>query len=367
MCVLKLYTLSGMRVFEGDCLVLRAVLFTLLLLVFIVGLTGNITVCHTFRKHSLLQTVTNLIIINTTITAIVHCLFNIPTSLYFLAVNEELPEVACKVNGFMNSVCLFESMFSLLVLSGSRYWCILRPTTFQSIFSKRHTLFLLFLTWLLALALSSAPLLGWSNFIPSKEKMMCVSMWKNTISYTIFITVTVFVLPSCVIIGIYYKIYQHIKSHEKVLKLYRIVSVNQAYYNQRRTNYTKSLFKDYQVTKLIWTLFIIFVASWFPYFGVNLILESVESGIPRSVDAILTLTTIFNTTCCPIIYGLVNRQFRNGFWESICCIQKARRRLTRNCESTDMRSSFRTYQQTSRTHFHELNVNDVATVCVTAV
>jgi hypothetical protein len=368
-----------MSIFEGEDLALRAVLFTLLLLVFIVGLTGNITVCHTFRKHSLLRTVTNLIIINTAITAIVHCLLNIPASLIYLAsLDDELSrwntstmEYVCKANGFMNSVCLFESMFSLIVLSGSRYWCILRPTTFQSVFSKRRTLFLLCLTWLCAIALSSAPLLGWSQFSHSKGKMMCISMWKNTISYTIFITLTVFILPSFAIIGIYYKIYKHIKSHERMLKLYRIASVCHLY-TQQRKNYTKSLFKDYQVTKLIWTLFVIFVASWFPYFGANLIFEFVEGDIPRSVDAMLTLTTILNTTCCPIIYGLVNRQFRKGFWESICCskprkVKGTRRRWARNYESTEMRSSLRTYQQTSRAHFHELNVNDIPTVCVSTV
>jgi hypothetical protein len=349
----------------------RLLVFTLLLLVFLVGLTGNITVCHTFRQHSLLQTVTNLIIINAAITAIFHCLFNIPTSLIFLALDNDLPLAACKLNGFMNSLCLFESMFSLLVLSGSRYWCILRPTTFQSIFSRKHTLFLLGTTWLVAFALSSAPLLGWSQFFQSKGKMMCISMWKDSISYTIFITLTVFILPSFAIIGIYYKIYKHIKSHEKMLKLYRIACVSQVYATQRN-NYTKSLFKDYQVTKLIWTLFIIFVASWFPYFGVNLIFEFIDSDIPHIVDSILTLTTILNTTCCPIIYGLVNRQFRTGFWESICCcktrkVLTARLPWTRNWESTEMRSSLRTYQQTSRVHFHELNPNDIAHVCVTAV
>ncbi|XP_028391045.1 melanopsin-like [Dendronephthya gigantea] len=361
-----------MSFFEEDDVEFRAVFFTLLLLVFIVGLIGNATVCHTYRKNSLVQTVTNLIIINTAITAIFHCLFNIPLSLIYLALDDELPAGACKANGFMNSICLFESMFSLLVLSCSRYWCILRPTTFQAIFSKRHTLFLLCITWLLAIALSSAPLMGWSQFLESKGKMMCVSMWRNSLSYTIFITLTVFIIPSFAIIGIYYKIYKHIRSHERMLKLYRIVCISQVY-TPRRKNYSKSLFKDYQVTKLIWTLFIIFVASWFPYFGVNLIFESIQSAIPQGVDAFLTLTTILNTTCSPIIYGLVNRQFRKGFWENICCWKPRnvshgpRRRWNRNYDSTDMRSSFRTYQQTSRAHFHELNANDVAAVCVTAV
>ena len=360
-----------MTAFEGEYVAFRAVLFALLLFVFIIGLIGNITVCHTYRKHSLLQTVTNLIIINSAINAIVHCLCNIPMSLIYLAVDGGLADEACKFTGFMTSVCLFESMFSLLVLSGSRYWCILRPTSFQYIFSKRHTLFLLVLTWLLALALSAAPLSGWSHFHESNGKMMCVSMWKKSLSYTIFITLTVFILPSCAIIVIYYKIYKHIKSHQNMLKLYTIACVSQDY-TPRRKRYTKSLFKDYQVTKLIWTLFIIFIASWFPYFGVNLIFESIRNDIPRTVDAILTLTTILNTTCCPVIYGLVNRQFRKRFWESICCckprdIQNARQRRTRNFESTDMRSSLRTYQQTSRANFYELNVNDIPTVCVTAV
>lgn len=358
-------------IFQGDYLSLRVVLFTLLLPVFIVGLIGNITVCRTFRRNSLLQTVTNIIIINTAVTAILHCFFNIPTSLIYLALDRELPREACRLNGFMNSMCLFESMFSLLVLSGSRYWCILRPTTFQAVFSKRRTLYLLCSTWLIAIGFSSAPLLGWSKFIYSCGKMMCISMWKDTLSYTIFITLTVFVLPSCAIIGIYYKIYRHIKLHERVLKLYRIACVSQVY-TPHRKKLTKSLFKDYQVTKLIWMMFVIFVASWFPYFGVNLIFESTNSFIPRSVDAVLTLTTIFNTTCSPIIYGLVNRQFRKGFWESICCSesrngQTARRRWPRVWDSTDKRSSLRTYQQTSRSHIHELNVNEVATVCVTAV
>ena len=355
---------------------LRATVFTLLLVVFFVGLTGNGTVCYTFRKHSLLRTVTNLIIINTAVTAILHCLFNIPTSLVYLA-QDSFPLGAryCEINGFMNSVCLFESMFSLLVLSGSRYWCILRPTTFQSIFSKRRTLYFLCFTWIFAFALSSPPLLGWSYFLQSRGKMMCVSMWKRSISYTIFITLTVFILPSFAIIGIYYKIYRHIKSHETMLKLYTIVSRSQDDM-LRHKNFTKSVFKDYQVTKLIWTLFIIFVASWFPYFGVNLIFESIDSAIPRSLDTILTLTTIFNTTCSPIIYGLVNRQFRKGFWESMFCgkpgkmkTSATRRNWTRNyaAESTDMRSSFRTYQQTSRAHFHELNASEVVTFCVTTV
>lgn len=355
---------------------LRITFFTLLLSVFLVGLFGNIIVYSTFRKYSSLHTVTNLIIINMAATAVAHCLLNIPISLTYLALDRwPLGHVYCKVNGLTNSVCLFESMFSLVVLGSSRYWCIVHPTMFQAVFSKRHTLFMIALSWLLALILSSPPLFGWSNFQSSAGKMMCISIWRHSISYTGFITVSVFLVPSIAIIAVYYRIYKHIKSHERLLKLYTPVTTTALGPSTtvRRKHFSKSIFKDYQITKLIWTLFVIFVASWVPYFGVNLIFEFLDDVIPRSLDVILTLTTIFNTVCNPIIYVLVNRQFRKRFWDGIRCCKNTgfrksgrQRRTANRCrDSTEMRSSWRTHQLTSRTQFHDSSVNGV--ICISAV
>lgn len=344
----------------------RIALFTLLLAVLLAGLCGNATVCHTFRKNPSLRTVTNHIIINMAATAIAHCLLNIPVTLINLALDRwALGQAYCLVNGLTNSVCLFESMFSLVLLCISRYWCILHPTRFQAIFSKQRTLFMIALSWFFSFALSSPPLFGWSRYHFCQGKMMCVSMWKHSISYTSFIAIMVFLLPSFSIIAVYYKIYKHIKSHQRLLKLYTFAATAPLCPTSHRANFSKSIFKDYQITKLIWTLFIIFVASWVPYFGVNLVFEAVEGDIPRSVDAILTWITIFNTACSPIIYGLVNRQFRKGFWEGIRCFKNGevtakghRRWRSRFRDSLDWRSSLRTFPQTSRTHFNELNVNE---------
>lgn len=363
---------------DNDDQGLRITLFALLSVVFLVGVSGNAIICNTFRKNASLQTVTNLVIINMATTAIIQCLLNIPVSLTNLVLGRwAFGDVYCQVNGLSSSVCLFESMFSLVVLSGSRYCCILHPTTFQATFSKRRTLSMIASSWLLAFALSSPPLFGWSDFQPGASEMMCVSMWKHSVSYTSFVAITVFLIPTCAIIAVYSKIYRHIKAHQRLLKLYTLataVPLGNTLHRRRRSS--GSVFKDYQVTKLILTLFVIFVASWGPYFAVNLIFEALEDTIPARLDVILTWSIICNTACSPIVYGLMNRQLRRGFCDSLRCLktragttrESIRRQWTsmRYRDSTEARSSLRTWHQTSRANYPDANPSGVV-MCVSSV
>lgn len=295
---------------EGDFLALRIIQAMGMCLFILTGIPGNFLVCYLVRRTRRLRTVTNLIISNLAVADLGVCLFNIPVSLVTVIYNRwMLTDFVCRIAGFTNALFLFEALWSLALVSISRYWCIVQPAKFSYIFTRRRTMAMITATWILSFLCALPPLFGWSHFVFTIGKATCYFNLSEHLPYTIILAIVVFILPYILITVPYYRIFRFIRVHSRRL------SVNSASF--RKTS--RSTFQDFKVTKLLLVVVCVFVACWTPHIIVNLMNGfGIIRPIPRILDAVSTFLTFLSSSCNPFIYGLMNKKFRKGFRAVLC-------------------------------------------------
>lgn len=290
---------------------------TIVLSLFIVtGIPGNFLVCFLVYRTHRLRTVTNVIISNLAVADLGVCLLNIPIALATVIRGVRLKGALCQFAGFTNSLFFFEVLLSLPLVSVSRYWCIVRPAEFTTVFSKRRTYHMIAATWMVSILCAIPPFFGWSKFNFQEGKGTCaLDTQRNTdsLTYTISILVIVgFLIPFTLITVPYYKVFRFIRTHTRRMSQKRMPS-----FRRSRPN---SMFQDFKVTKLLLVVVCVFVACWTPNIVVSLVKSfyDLNQSTQKKLDTISILLIFLSSTCNPFIYGLMNTQFRKGFLDILC-------------------------------------------------
>lgn len=133
---------------------------TLLIMIYgvvtIVSVYGNALVLWVVSTTKSLQNVNNLLIANLAVSDIIIALFCIPFQFHAAFVQRwDLPQLMCKLCPFVQTVSVNVNIFTLILIARDRYKAIMAPLNNAQILSKKATLILLLLTWLLALILAT--------------------------------------------------------------------------------------------------------------------------------------------------------------------------------------------------------------------
>lgn len=305
---------SNNQTIQQDFLALRIFQGTGMCIFILTGIPGNFLVCYLVRRTRRLRTVTNLIISNLAVADLGVCLFNIPVSLVTVIFNRwVLPDYVCRIAGLTFALFLFEGLWSLALVSISRYWCIVQPAKFSYIFTRRKTLAMIIGTWALSLLCALPPLFGWSRYVFTVDKSTCYFdlSEKRNLPYTVTLAIVMFILPYILITVPYSNIFRFIRGHSRRL------SIKSGSSSFRKTN--RATFQDFKVTKLLLVVVCVFAACWTPHIVVNLLNGfNMIKKIPRILDAISIFLTFLSSSCNPFIYGLMNKKFRKGFRAVLC-------------------------------------------------
>lgn len=336
---------------------IRTLQVVFLSLFFITGIPGNSVICLLVYRSPRLRTVTmvtNLIVGNLAVSDLAVCLLKIPVSLLSIIKNQWiLDNNFCNAVGFVNSLLLFEVLYSLALVSVSRYCCVVAPSKFSVIFTRRRTYGIIAATWVMSTISAAPPLFGWGLFQFEYGKAICVIGVQQSISYTIVLSLLQFALPFLLITVPYFKIFRFLRMHNRRLSANSITS---SFRRQSRT----SLFHDFKMTKLLLIVVCFFVACWAPYTIVNLLAGfGLINNIPLVLDCICNLLTFLSSSFNPFIYGSFNNQFRKGFRDIFCSscrtyerendrVGYTTRRLTSNKSSLSLKRSLLGSQRENR-------------------
>lgn len=243
-------------------------------------------------------------------------------------------------------------------------------------------------TVFVTIAVSTPPLVGWSEYRYTPVQYICFADWPNSLSYSLFMISCCFGIPLCVMMVCNFKIYTAVKtSRSKVCNTYVVqnsksetessVTINGKSQKDRmsvgndiepepdiqlpnipefenKVYYTKDKFKkctcngigitDKKIIKtventkdavqksiinkvkpeevrlavVLGIVVLVFSISWFPY-CVSMILSIVtKDNVHRGFHMGTLLIGYANSCCNPIIYGLLNKRFKDGFKKLYC-------------------------------------------------
>lgn len=212
-------------------------------------------------------------------------------------------DLLCQVNGFLTTEFILVSILNLMVISINRYYMVVKRHDYKRVFSKRNQKLIISAVWLSPLIFAISPLVGWSEFHFQPGKCICVFYLSTSISYSVALVVVAVPVP-LVVIYTSFKILKHVRQHSN-----RVSSLRR----QSRMN-----IEEIHITKTLTVVIMAYLVSFTPAAIVNLV-EMFKSGyeIPIWIDVLSLFLVLCNHANNPIIYSVLNRQYRLAFKETL--------------------------------------------------
>ncbi|ESN93837.1 hypothetical protein HELRODRAFT_157789 [Helobdella robusta] len=165
---------------------------------------GNILVCLAVILVKKLQTPSNLLIVSLAISDLLVAILIMPPALMLeMTGSWQLGPVMCDVWTCLDVLLCTASILNLCFISIDRYLAIIRPLRYASKRTLTWMLLMAVMVWSLSGIISIPPLFGWRS---EHEDGQC--QVSQSIGYQLYATFGAFYLPLCIMVFIYYRIYQ---------------------------------------------------------------------------------------------------------------------------------------------------------------
>lgn len=317
------------------------------------ALIGNVSLYIIVYKNKDLRTITNLYILNLAAADIMVSVLSIPVTVVTIITERWVfGDTACTALGFFTILSFIASVMSLGMIALNRYFYIVKWNTYTKTFSKKKALLYAAAVWAVSISLASPPLFGWAEyrFIPGKS--YCFVYWPANVYYMYFMIAVCFFGPLSAMAFSYYNILTFTKNLKRRMAVSRnnltppphhheLTTENETRGNRNPDTEpdrnmaegqrphmntpgaeleSKSKSRAFQVTheetKITNTfLFVLalFVVCWAP-FAVTMFFDVYyPRPLPRAVDIASLLLGYLNSMCNPVLYGLRNSAFKQGF------------------------------------------------------
>ncbi|XP_039285115.1 neuropeptide SIFamide receptor [Nilaparvata lugens] len=282
------------------------------LIVFVVGLVGNVFVIAVVYRSPRMRTVTNFFIVNLAIADILVVVFCLPATLLS---NIFVPWILgwwmCKTVPYVQGVSVAASVFSLIAVSIDRFLAIWYPLKCQITTRRARTI--IAVIWLVAATTTLPWALFFDVVIFSEEPdvPMCVEVWPDYLNgnlYFLFANLIMcYIVPMILISLCYILIWikvckRHIPSDTKDAQMERMQQKSKV-----------------KVVKMLVAVVILFVLSWLPLYA---IFTRIKLGGDLDVwetKLFVVLTPVAqwlgssNSCINPILYAFFNNKYRRGF------------------------------------------------------
>ncbi|CAG2255390.1 unnamed protein product [Mytilus edulis] len=332
-----------------DAWVLLAV--TLVGLVIVVGCTGNIMVILAIKKEKKLQTVSNVFVMNLAVCDLLLLGCILPFNIYtYISDGWYITSTLCKLVGFwgytltgikciefiedlidyiivpsylsaiqyyrkqmiFNFINLFAgtTIITLTLIAFNRYKLVLDIGAYKQLYTRRNIILMLMVAWLVpALCLTPALVGIWGQFGYVPMMVTCNLLLDHRSQlFKIFLLVVRAVLPCFLIVYYYARIYHATrKSHQRIGGIGRIPSSLDVH------NHAKEM----HMTRMMLIIFLVFSLSYFPCTVTGMIDWNIV--LSKQYHMFCQISIYLGSAANPLVYGLMNSQFRKAYRELVCC------------------------------------------------
>ncbi|KAM9650822.1 LOW QUALITY PROTEIN: melanopsin [Trichechus inunguis] len=294
---------------------------TVILLVGLTGMLGNLMVIYIFFRSRGLRTPANMFIINLAVSDFLMSFTQTPiffaSSLYKRWL---FGETGCEFYAFCGALFGITSMITLTAIALDRYLVITRPLATIGVVSKRRAALVLLGIWLYALAWSLPPFFGWSAYVPDGLLTSCSwdyrSFTPSARTYTMLLCCFVFFLPLLIIIYCYVFIFKAIRETGRALQTFG--ACEGASESPRQWQRLQS---EWKMAKIALLATLLFVLSWAPYSTVALVAFAgyahVLTPYVNSVPAVIAKASAIHN---PIIYAITHPKYRMAIAQHLPCL-----------------------------------------------
>lgn len=291
---------------DGSFSLVVGLLGSIYMLIFVLGLVGNILALLTCYKNY--RVTTSILLVYIASLASADLLFIVLSTFDLLAYarGEWIGgDPLCKIQGFLIETSYSVSILTLVAISYERFRSVSSRRLARSKRIETRTI-IVKLAWVVSVVLCAPVLYGYVSTRDNESgKLVCVNnlSWGDSgrKAYYAFQAVILFLLPLGIMIWAHFSIFRFLQAHSK---------------DGRTTSSVSS--KQRKVTKMLAVVTLVFFCCWTPfiviralrYFGVY------DGDIMWKLSQLLIL---LNSGINPILYCFFSGQFRSSFKAFIKC------------------------------------------------
>ncbi|XP_066296502.1 neuropeptide FF receptor 2-like [Branchiostoma lanceolatum] len=293
---------------------LVAAIFTAFyVIVFVLGVTGNMLVCVVVIKDRSMRTVTNYFIVNLAVSDLLVMLLCLPVTLVDnLLTGWRFGQAMCKLYPVIQGATVGASLFTLVAIAADRYKAVLHATSKK--LSGSHTLGVVVVVWVLAAAIMIPQGLmrteTWYYLTDGNLLATCTEKWQMDIYrklYTGSLFMICYAIPLIVAIVLYVRIG------------YRIRKPRRSFHLSSSPQRARVSARKVAVIKMLATVVVLFAVLWLPLQTVFMVsdfadvTEAQKYVIFVYIYPIAHWLTYMNSALNPVVYGYFNNNFREAF------------------------------------------------------
>ena len=279
----------------------------LLAVINVAAFFGNLSVCFAVYRSQRLRTLPNVFVVALAVSDILISTCSMPFAVVTLYRGRWIFGASvCLFQGFVMFNFALASLGTMGIIATSRYFCVVKPQKYIALFTKRRILMYIAAVWCTALVGSVPPLffdeVGYM-FQPAKAE--CMYTFETNIAYTVFIESVFIATPLTVITVCYSKVFYTVSQSNQVFSQQN----SDLHHDQFRANVEEA-----KVTKTLAAVMAGFTCCWLPICVMDFI-DAARGEPTLSRQAYLTYAFLayLSSTINPIIYGAMNRYFRQEY------------------------------------------------------
>ncbi|XP_041500538.1 pyroglutamylated RF-amide peptide receptor [Microtus oregoni] len=301
------------------------------LIIFALALFGNALVVYVVTRSKAMRTVTNIFICSLALSDLLIVFFCMPVTMLQNVSDTWLGGAfICKMVPFVQCTAIVTEILTMTCIAMERHQGLVHPFKMKRQYTNQRAFTMLGVVWLVAIIIGS-PM--WHvqrlevkyDFLYEKEHICCLEEWSSPTHqkiYTTFILVTLFLLPLLLLLVLYGKI-----GYELWIK--KRVGDSSALQTLHGREMLKIARKKKRAVIMMVTVVALFAVCWAPFHVFHMMIEysnfekEYDEVTIKMIFAIVQIIGFFNSICNPIVYALMNENFKKNFVSAVCfCIVK---------------------------------------------
>ena len=346
---------------------------TILCFICLASFIGNVSLFLIVYKNPNLRTITNMFILNLAAADILVSVLNMPVTMVTIVKEHWIfGHTACVALGYFTILSFIASVMSLGMIAINRYFYIVKWNTYTITFTKRKALLYAAGVWFVSISLASPPLFGWAEYRFIPRKSYCFVYWPSNVYFMYFMITVCFFGPLSVMAFSYYNILNFTRKLKMKIEVSRdnltppslqqqqepektdeaqektapIITeldgdeIERAQIDMRncdnlgtiqvcseadrvKTLEIKSQLspnvkwklspEEEKMTKTFLLVLALFIICWAPFAMTMFFDVYYPRPLPRAINIVSLLLGYLNSMCNPILYGMRNSAFMQGF------------------------------------------------------
>nr|XP_006991698.2 pyroglutamylated RF-amide peptide receptor [Peromyscus maniculatus bairdii] len=297
------------------------------LLIFTLALFGNALVVYVVTRSKAMRTVTNIFICSLALSDLLIVFFCIPVTMLQNISDTWLGGAfICKMVPFVQCTAIVTEILTMTCIAVERHQGLVHPFKMKRQYTNQRAFTMLGVVWLVAIIIGS-PM--WHvqrlevkyDFLYEKEHICCLEEWSSPMHqriYTTFILVILFLLPLLLLLVLYGRIGYELWIKKRVGD----GSVLQTIHGREMFKIAR---KKKRAVIMMVTVVALFAVCWAPFHIVHMMIEysnfekEYDEVTIKMIFAIVQIIGFFNSICNPIVYALMNENFKKNFESAVCC------------------------------------------------